>query len=409
MDAPGAVVIGGYVNGLGVVRALASRGVRTAVIRTQPYDIAHRSRWVVESRTVGDLEESADGLAEVLDREAGSWAGWALVPTIDEALAAVQEHRERLSSSYRIVAPSPDAIGHLLDKQLMMEAARAVGVDTPHSYGPAEPVTATRDDLRFPLVVKPLYHPRFVARFRSKLGIARDRNELARWISEMGRAEIPGLVMDLVPGPDSDIYAYCAYLDQGGAPVAGRLVRKLRQTPPGFGDARVAEVVDELPDLREATVEIARRMGLRGIVSAEFKRDLRDGRFRFLEINGRSMVYNGLLRRAGLDLTGLAWCEHMGNGRPAEGPDWRGVWIHLHPDLLHSTLENRRGQMGFAEFLAPYRRPKVEAVWSSRDPRPFAAQWSRSLNEGAQAVRRGRAAEFFERRASRSRDLRPSV
>ena len=409
MDAPGAVVIGGYVNSLGVVRALASRGVRTAVIRTQPYDIAHRSRWVLESRTVGDLEESADGLAEVLEREAGRWAGWALVPTIDEALAAVQEHRERLSSSYRIVAPSPDAIGHLLDKQRMMEVARAVGVDTPHSYGPAEPVTATRDDLRFPLVVKPLYHPGFVARFGSKLGIARDRNELARWISEMGRAEIPGLVMDLVPGPDSDIYAYCAYLDQGGAPVAGRLVRKLRQTPPGFGDARVAEVVDELPGLREATVEIARRMGLRGIVSAEFKRDLRDGRFRFLEVNGRSMVYNGLLRRAGLDLTGLAWCEHMGNGRAAAGPDWRGVWIHLHPDLLHSTLENRRGRMGFAEFLAPYRRPKVEAVWSSRDPGPFAAQWSRSLNQGAQAVRRGRAAEFFERRPGRSRDLRPSV
>jgi predicted ATP-grasp superfamily ATP-dependent carboligase len=146
-------------------------------------------------------------------------------------------------------------------------------------------------------------------------------------------------------------------------------------------------------------VEIARRMGLRGIVSAEFKRDPRDGRFRFLEINGRSMVYNGLLRRAGLDLAALAWCDHMGKGRPAVGPDWRGVWIHLHPDLLHSTLENRRGQMGFAEFLAPYRRPKVEAVWSSRDPRPFVAEWSRSL------------VELFEARAQPPLppDFRPSV
>jgi predicted ATP-grasp superfamily ATP-dependent carboligase len=228
----------------------------------------------------------------------------------------------------------------------------------------------------------------------------------------MERERIPGLLMDVVPGPDSDIYAYCAYLDQSGAPVAGRLLRKLRQTPPGFGDARVAEIVDELPSLREATVEIARRMGLRGIVSAEFKRDSRDGRFRFLEINGRSMGYNGLLRRAGLDLAGLAWSDHMGNGRPAVGPDWRGVWIHLHPDLLHSALENRRGRMGFAEFLAPYRRPKVEAVWSSRDPRPFAAQWSRSLNEGARALRRGRAAELFDTRTQpplHAPDTQPSV
>ena len=390
MSPPGAVVIGGYVNGLGVVRALAARGVRCQVITTKPFDIAHRSRWAAGSRAVEDLDERADGLAEILDREASNWAGWALVPTTDAALAALREHGERLSSSYRIVAPSPDAIGQLLDKRLMMEAARAVGADTPHSYGPAEPVTAARDDLRFPLVVKPLVASRFFARFESKLGVARDRNELALWISELERARIPGLVMDLVPGPDSDIYAYCAYLDQGGSPVAGRLVRKLRQTPPGFGDARVAEIADELPDLREATVEIARRMGVRGIVSAEFKRDSRDGRLRFFEINGRSMIYNGLLRRAGLDLNGLAWCDHMGDGRAAAGPDWRGVWIHLHPDLPRSILESRRGRMGFAEFVAPYRRPKVEAVWSSRDPLPFATQWSRSLNEG---VRRPPSAE----------------
>jgi predicted ATP-grasp superfamily ATP-dependent carboligase len=152
----------------------------------------------------------------------------------------------------------------------------------------------------------------------------------------------------------------------------------------------VAETVDELPALREATVEIARRMGLRGMVVAEFKRDSRDGLFRFFEINGRSVIYNGLLRRAGLDLAGLAWCEHMGDGRPAAGPDWRGVWIHLHPDLPRSILENRRGRMGFAEFVAPYRRAKVEAVWSARDPLPFAAQWAGSVNEGVQALRRRR-------------------
>ncbi len=400
MSAPGAVVIGGYVNGLGVVRALAARGVRCAVITTKPYDIAQRSRWALGARAVADLEEGGDGLVETLEREAAGWAGCALVPTNDEALAALREHGERLSSHYRIVAPSPDAIRHLLDKRLMMDAARAVGVDTPHSYGPAEPAAAERDDLRFPLVVKPLVAPRFFARFRSKLGVAQDRDELERWVAAMGRAQIPGLLMDLVPGPDSHIYAYCAYLDRNGAPLGGRLVRKLRQTPRGFGDARVAEIVDELPELREATVEIARRIGLRGMVIAEFKRDSRDGRLRFLEVNGRSVVYNGLLRRAGLDLAGMAWSEQMADGRPATGPDWRGVWIHLNPDLLRSTLEYRRGGMGLAEFAAPYRQPKVEAVWSARDPLPFAAQWSRSLNEGVHALRRRRTGELLAARTA---------
>jgi predicted ATP-grasp superfamily ATP-dependent carboligase len=384
------VVIGGYVNALGVIRALASRGVRATVITTKPYDIAHRSKWVTGHHSVGDLHERSDGLVEVLERNAADWAGWALLPTNDEALAALGDHGETLASSYRIAAPPPDAIRSLLDKRRILEAAQAVGIDTPRVYGPAEAATAARDDLCFPVVVKPLVAYRFAARFRSKLGVAQDRGELLRWTAEMDRAEIPGLVLDLVPGPDSAIYAYCAYLDRNGVPVAGQQIRKLRQTPRGFGDARVAEAVEEHGGMGEATVEIARRMGLTGMVVAEFKRDPRDGRLRLFDVNGRSVVYNGLLRRAGLDLAGLAWGEHMGEtpSSPA-APGWRGVWIHLHPDLLRSALECRRKEMGLSEFLGPYRRPKVEAVWSARDPLPFLAQWSLSLAEGVRAVAPG--------------------
>ena len=56
---------------------------------------------------------------------------------------------------------------------------------------------------------------------------------------------------------------------------------------------------------------------------------------------------------------------------------WGGAWIHLHPDLLHSALSRRTGRMSWRDFRAPYRRPWIEAVWSARDPVPFAAQWSR--------------------------------
>jgi predicted ATP-grasp superfamily ATP-dependent carboligase len=358
------------------------------VITTKPYDVAHRSRWVSAHFAVSDLEERPGALAELLERRTSDWSGWALYPTNDEALAALREHGERLASHYRLVAPTPEAIRHLLDKQLMMEAASATGVDTPVSYGPADSATSARNDLRFPVVVKPLATPRFFARFGSKLGVANDREELKEWTAQMASAQVPGVVLDLVPGPDSDIYAYCAYLDRGGRLVAGRLLRKLRQGPAGFGNACVAEVLGDDPRLKEATLEIARRIGLRGMVIGEFKRDSRDGRLRFFELNGRSVVYNALLRRAGLDLAALAWDDVMRSGavlRP--GPVWRGVWIHLHADLVYSALEGRHRRLGAAEFLAPYRRKKIDAVWSARDPIPFAAEWSRTLKLGVSALR----------------------
>jgi predicted ATP-grasp superfamily ATP-dependent carboligase len=406
MSAPGAVVIGGTVNALGVVRALAARRIRTAVVTTKPYDVAHRSRWINGHAAVSELEERPDTLVDLLERRAPDWRGWALLPTNDEALAALLEHGERLSSRYRLLAPDPEAIRYLLDKRLMMEAAAAVGVDVPLSYGAAEPATSAREDLRFPVVVKPLATPRFFARFGSKLGVANDRDELEAWIAEMGRAEVPGVVLDLVPGPDSDIYAYCAYVDRKGRPTAGRLVRKLRQGPAGFGNARVAEVVGGDPGLEEATLEIARRIGLRGMVIAEFKRDSRDGRLRFFEVNGRSVVYNALLRRAGLDLAALAWDDNVGGSAALRaGSTWPGIWIHLHAELLYSAIEARCRRIGAAELLAPYRRRMIDAVWSARDPMPFAAEWSRTLRQGASALRHRDTAKLL---ADRTRPPSPT-
>jgi cation diffusion facilitator CzcD-associated flavoprotein CzcO len=45
---PGAVVIGGYLAGLGAVRALARQGVPVAVVVTRANGVAHDFRWVAE-------------------------------------------------------------------------------------------------------------------------------------------------------------------------------------------------------------------------------------------------------------------------------------------------------------------------------------------------------------------------
>jgi predicted ATP-grasp superfamily ATP-dependent carboligase len=119
---------------------------------------------------------------------------------------------------------------------------------------------------------------------------------------------------------------------------------------------------------------------------AEFKIDPRDGAPRFIEVNARSVVYNGLLRRAGLDLARLAWEDYTGD-RPRRGHDngWPGVWINLHSDLLHSLLYSGE-RPGWADFSAPYARPRIEAVWSAGDPAPFAAQWSKTAGEAVSAL-----------------------
>lgn len=385
-----AVVIGGYINGLGVARALAARGIHTAVVRTAEFDIAHRSRSVASHATALDVATRPDSLLEVLERRATDWAGAALFPACDEALTVLSRNRERLSACYRVIAPPWEVARQVLDKSLMLRAARATGMRAPHYYGVANAATAALPAIRFPVVVKPFVSCEFQARFVTKLFVAHDRPELERSVGRAADAGIACGVFDLVPGEDTRIYAFCTYMDSHGEPRAGVTIRKLRQSPPHFGVARVAELVEDQPGLRDATIELLRRIGYRGIASAEYKLDPRTGVFQFLEVNGRSAIYNGLLRRGGVDLPALAWADQV-DGRPvsAASNGWPGVWVNLHADLLYSVLGRGLHPLSFSEFLAPYKRPVTNAVWSLRDPAPFLAQWSRTAMEGVASLGRG--------------------
>ena len=64
-------------------------------------------------------------------------------------------------------------------------------------------------DLRFPVLVKPTVGYLFLARFGTKLFVARDGDELRSAIDALCDAGLEGDVFDLVPGPDDALYVYC--------------------------------------------------------------------------------------------------------------------------------------------------------------------------------------------------------
>src|SRR5690349_21901882 len=113
MHSRGAIVVGGYVNGLGIVRALAERGVPVAVVRTQPFDVAHRSRWCIASCVAHRLGDDPTALLGALDPWRTRFAGWALVPTTDDALVAIARQHGVLATSFRPLAPPEDVVRRL--------------------------------------------------------------------------------------------------------------------------------------------------------------------------------------------------------------------------------------------------------------------------------------------------------
>ena len=376
---PGAVVIGAHVNGLGIIRSLARRHVPVAVVSTRTYDVAQHSRWVSECEELTELHEDPDALADYLEERRDRWRGRAVFPTNDDSMTSLARHHERLSRDYRVTIQPWETVAGLIDKDSMDELARSTGLEVPHCYGPADEETGSKP-ISYPVVVKPIQHDRLISSYGTKLFLARAGEELTTAIERLREAGSRGLVFEFIPGPDHDIYVYCVYMDARGEPTAGVTVRKLRQNPPLIGGARVAQVAQEEPELRKATVELLRRAGFRGMAFAEFKRDARTGRFVFIEVNGRAVQFNSILPPTGIDLVDMAWSDFALGERPRADPTgWNGSWVHLQADIRCSLVYRREERLSAAQLMAPYRRPKTYAVWSAKDPRPYLAQSAHAL------------------------------
>lgn len=398
MTQPGAVVIGGYANAVSVLRGLAREGVRTAVVLTAEHDVAQHSRYAHEAHRVHYLNRRPDGLMELLEARRGPWRGWALIPTNDYALAALAHHKESLSRSFRVTVPEEELTQRVLDKAVTYRLAQEVGVDVPRSYGPASRTTAARLDLVFPVVVKPLQSAPFWEFFGKKLFVARDRNELQAAVDRAEQAGMAAEVFDLVPGEDDQTYNYIVYLDRWGQPTAEFGIRKLRKAPRFFGVGR-ASTPAELPQLRERTVALLHRIGWRGVASIEYKLDPRDGRYRLMEINGRCFLMNALPTRCGMNFPLLAWREHaLRQSVSATHNGWRGMWTHLHADLLYTAVEDRGPDFSWLRYLRGFTGPWVDAVWSSKDPLPFLAQCAGTFRKATRGVRDSRVQDEVRNR-----------
>ncbi len=72
----------------------------------------------------------------------------------------------------------------------------------------------------------------------------------------------------------------------------------IRRNPPGMGVGSY-HITDWIPEVRDVALQLFKYMGLRGLVNAEFIRDVRDGQLKLIEINARFTAANPWWPRRG--------------------------------------------------------------------------------------------------------------
>jgi predicted ATP-grasp superfamily ATP-dependent carboligase len=183
------------------------------------------------------------------------------------------------------------------------------------------------------------------------------------------------MVQEYVPGPPTAHYFLDGFVDRQGRVTAWFARQRLRMWPADFGNssALVSVPLAEMEAARAGLERFLVAQRYRGIFSAEFKKDPRDGVFRLLEINARAWKFVDFAAACGVDVCHMAYRDALGLPvEPVSSYRIGATCVDAYFDRPACAAARRRGELsllGWAHFWAGAR--PVTFTWD--DPGPAVA------------------------------------
>jgi predicted ATP-grasp superfamily ATP-dependent carboligase len=362
-----AIVVGGGLNALGIVRSLGSVGIPVIVVDTDARSPAMRSRY---GRKVICAELEGEPLISCLLGLARQYGcPLMLFVTEEKTVVEVSASRERLAPYFHLRLPVHDRLMALMHKQGFQELAESVEAPVPRTVRLESKADLPRiEALAFPCVFKPAKKDYgYGARFKKAYKVMSPA-EVARLYDEIHPVLADMVVQEWIEGADNDVYFCLQYIGKGGEVVSSFTGRKIRAWPPRIGGTASCTAAWEVADeLNQMTAKFFRLVGFTGMGSMEYKRDSRDGRFYMVEPTvARTDFQEEVASLNGVNIPEAAYRYESGlpqvaASRPVVPRIWR-----------EPLLDRWSAQEGDIRVDERSRGHEVrDAYWRWNDPRPW--------------------------------------
>lgn len=379
---PPVIIIGGNDNALSLVRGFGRRGIAAYVLNDPDSDVV-RSRFAKLISLPSGVSFETAAADWLCSSRSDSLRQSVLLAASDEGLSIIADHRDTLAGRFQLDLCNPMAQSRMLDKLETYLVASDAGVPTPKFWqvNSADDLTRLRKALVYPIIVKPVLSHIFQQKFQSKFIVANDFSELCESYGVAADANIEVLLVEKIPGPDSQLCSYYTWLDEHGNAAFDFTKRIIRRHPVNMGLATY-HITDHVPDVKEPAMQLFRHAGLQGLANAEFKYDARDGVLKLIECNARFTAANGLVARAGLDLGAFVYNRLVGLPLPPMDHyrDGLTLWDPLR-DVRACAELRQRGELTLAGWLRSVARLHCFPGFDVADPAPGLARLMRRFRK----------------------------
>ena len=319
----------------------------------------------------------------------------------DRAVLTFSRHREELAPYYHFNLPDHSLVDAILDKRKFAALAEQAGLPVPRSFMPANEQDALRfaSQISYPCILKPSHKddwwdPRFltvVGPYRKAI-LCEDAAALLETYRKVIQINPTVVMQEYIDGDDLDLYSVNLYVDADQRPIASFIGHKLRVYPIHAGVGSLVETVKD-EEIQRTALDAVRKLGLRGHVNIQFKRDRRTHALKIMEMHTRNSLWAYLATGSGLNITAVAYNHMIGStSLPKNGLRYGVKWIDFNKDFKALLDYRKSGEWTIGRWLATYRGKKVFHVHSLKDPMPFLMDsWFLAKRSLAQMNTRGAA------------------
>ena len=305
-----ALVLGGGITGLGVLRILARARIPSFLLAGAD-DLAFQSRHARPVPGIGSPEAARADLRAWLSQSPLDRA--VVIPCSDHWVSAVARLSPDAAARFPASVPAPDALDVAVDKSRFAALLARLRIAHPRTWPVASEadLDALPSDAFTHAFLKPRDSQAFFARYSVKGFWVKNTAEAMRYLTELNQVGLSVQLQEYVPGPPTSHVFIDGFADRTGTVRALLARRRLRMFPTDFGNSTsmVTIPLEEATGAVDAVRAMVEALEFRGVFSVEFKQSAADGRWHALEMNARPWWYVDYAARAGIDVIRLLWLD----------------------------------------------------------------------------------------------------
>ena len=373
-------ILGGGINGLGIVRGLAENKIPCVVIDTDK-DISFFSRHtcgLICPNPVTNESEFVKFLIELGKKLKTRGLIW---PTNDSYLKLISKNIKFLGRWFVLPILPWDHLKVMLNKNLLYQFAARNEIPHPETirFANVEKIFVSDISIKYPIIIKPAETIGFKAAVGEKVLIAKTIEDLEYYIEKIKISEFvdkPILLQEYVPGDIDALYTFTSYADKNSNVICYSIGHKIRQSPPETGTIISGRVV-HIEEILKIGCHFIKAAKFIGVSNIEFKRDSNSGQYKLIEINPRSGIWNYSSTANGVNIPFITYMDVIENTSLESCNQKKEiVWFISILDFFLSVIGfKKKGYKSYHltlnKWLYSVKGKKVDAVFKLNDPGPF--------------------------------------